>query len=53
MFTFGLARGIPIVAAGTTAGALAQLRHTRGFILWAERAAGALMLVAALYFLGS
>jgi len=50
MFTFGLARGIPIVVAGTAAGALARLRHTRVFILWAERAAGALMLVAALYF---
>jgi len=50
MFTFGLARGIPIVAAGTAAGALARLRHTRAFIRWAERAAGALMLVAALYF---
>jgi cytochrome c-type biogenesis protein len=51
MFTFGLARGIPLVAAGTAAGTLAQLRRTRGFIRWAERAGGVLMLAAALYFL--
>jgi cytochrome c-type biogenesis protein len=51
MFTFGLARGIPIVAAGTVAGTLAHLRRTRGFIRWAERAGGVLMLAAALYFL--
>jgi cytochrome c-type biogenesis protein len=51
MFAFGLARGVPIVAAGTTAGILAHLRRTRGFIRWAERAGGVLMLAAALYFL--
>lgn len=51
MGTFGLARGIPIVAAGTVAGSLAHFRHTRQFTLWAERAGGALMLAAALYFL--
>lgn len=51
MATFGLARGIPIVVAGTAAGSLAHLRHTRRFTLWAERAGGMLMLVAALYFL--
>jgi cytochrome c-type biogenesis protein len=51
MFTFGLARGIPIVAAGTAAGTVAHLRRTRGFIRWTERAAGVLMLAAALYFL--
>lgn len=51
MATFGLARGIPIVVAGTAAGRLAHLRHTRQFTLWAERAGGALMLAAALYFL--
>jgi len=51
MFTFGLARGIPIVAAGTAAGTVAHLRHTRGFIRWAERAGGVFMLAAALYFL--
>lgn len=50
MATFGLARGIPIVAAGTAAGRLAHLGHTRRFALWAERAGGVLMLGAALYF---
>ena len=51
MATFGLACGIPIVVAGTAAGSLAHLRHTRRFTQWAERAGGALMLAAALYFL--
>lgn len=51
MATFGLARGIPVVVAGTAAGSLAHLRHTRQFTLWAERAGGMLMLLAALYFL--
>lgn len=50
MFTFGVARGIPIVAAGAAAGTLARLRGTRGFIRWVERAGGALLLAAALYF---
>ncbi len=50
MFTFGLARGVPLVAAGTAAGSLAHLRRTRGFVRWAERAGGVLMLAAALYF---
>lgn len=50
MATFGIARGIPIVVAGTAAGTLAHLKHTRRFTLWAERAGGALMLAAALYF---
>jgi cytochrome c-type biogenesis protein len=50
MFTFGVARGIPIVIAGTLAGSLAHLRHTRRFALWAERVGGALTLAAAAYF---
>jgi cytochrome c-type biogenesis protein len=50
MFTFGLARGVPIVAAGTAAGVVARLRRSGRFIRWAERVAGALMLAAALYF---
>jgi len=40
MATFGVACGIPIVVAGTMAGSLAHLRHTRRFAL-----------AAALYFL--
>ena len=51
MFAFGLARGIPIVLAGTLAGTFAHLRRTRAFIRWVERAGGALMLASALYFL--
>ncbi len=51
MFTFGLARGVPIVVAGAAAGVISRLRGTGRFIRWAERAAGALMLAAALYFL--
>jgi cytochrome c-type biogenesis protein len=50
MGTFGLARGIPIVIAGTAAGTLGHLRHTYRFTLWVERAGGALLLAAALYF---
>ncbi|MEO5765413.1 MAG: cytochrome c biogenesis protein CcdA [Casimicrobiaceae bacterium] len=50
MFTFGLARGVPIVLAGTLAGKFARLRRTRPFLLWVERIAGALMLASALYF---
>jgi len=50
MATFGLARGIPIVVAGTMAGSLAQLRHTRQFTLWAERIGGGIMMAAAIYF---
>ena len=51
MFTFGVARGIPIVVAGTAAESLARLRGTRGFVRWIERAGGVLLLAAALYFL--
>lgn len=51
MATFGLARGVPIMVAGTAAGTLTHLRRTRGFVLWAERVGGAFMLAAAVYFL--
>lgn len=51
MFTFGLARGVPIIIAGTVAGTLAHWRHTRGFVLWTERIGGVIMLAAATYFL--
>jgi cytochrome c-type biogenesis protein len=50
MFTFGVARGIPIVLAGTLAGLATRLRHTRRFVVWVERIGGALLLAAALYF---
>lgn len=50
MFTFGLARGIPIVLAGGLAGSVTHLRRTRRFVVWVERVSGVLILVAALYF---
>lgn len=49
MFTFGLARGIPIVVAGTAAGTLAHLRRSGSLTRWIERLGGALMLTAAAY----
>lgn len=51
MGTFGLARGIPIVAAATMAVRLVNLRTTGRFTLWAEGIGAALMLATALYFL--
>lgn len=51
MFTFGLARGIPIVAAGTAAGFFAHLWRTHVLVRWVERAGGVLLLVAGLFFL--
>lgn len=50
MFTFGLARGVPIVLAGTIAGSLAHLRQTSTFTRSVERFGGVLMLAAAVYF---
>ena len=50
MFTFGLARGVPIVITGTIAGNLFHAKSTRAFIRWAERIGAALMLGAAAYF---
>lgn len=47
---FGLARGVPIVIAGTTAASLAHLKHRRGFVLWTERVGGGLLIAAAAYF---
>lgn len=50
MGSFGLARGTPLVIAGTTAASLVQFRHTRRVMLWAERAGGVLLMAAAVYF---
>lgn len=50
MFSFGLARGVPIVLAGTIMGALSHMRHTGPFTRWIERLGGVLMLTAAMYF---
>jgi cytochrome c-type biogenesis protein len=50
MFAFGLARGMPVIAAGAAASFIKNLRHTRSYLVWMERAGGVLMLAAALYF---
>lgn len=47
---FGIARGVPIIIAGTTAASLANMKHTGNFMLWAERIGGGLLIAAALYF---
>lgn len=51
MFTFGLARGVPILVAGTAVGSLTNLRHSGSFTRWVERLGGAAMLAAAAYYL--
>jgi len=51
MLTFGLARGVPIVLIGATAGQLVGLRDTRAYVRAAERIGGVLLLAAAAYFL--
>lgn len=50
MFTFGIARGVPIVLAGTAAGFVKNLRHSQHYVSWVERVGGVLMLAAAVYF---
>lgn len=52
MFVFGLARGVPLLLVGTGTGLVDRVRGGR----WTphlERMAGALLLLAALYFLGN
>ncbi len=51
LFTFGLARGVPLLLAGTAAG---MVKHLRLFATWVpkiERTGGILLLIAALFFL--
>lgn len=50
MFTFGLARGVPIMVAGTAVGMLSHLRHSGSFTRWIERLGGAATLAAATYY---
>jgi cytochrome c-type biogenesis protein len=50
MFTFGLARGVPIVITGAAAGTLSHLRGSGSLTRWIERFGGVLMLAAAAYF---
>ena len=50
LFVFGLARGVPLLLAGTATG---TVKHVRRFATWVpaiERASGSLMLLASLYF---
>lgn len=51
MFTFGVARGVPIVVTGTVAAKISHMRQTSTFVRWVERIGGGLMLAAAVYFL--
>jgi cytochrome c-type biogenesis protein len=51
MLTFGLARGTPIVVAGTVAGAATHARRLMPLLPKIERAGGVLVLLAAAYFL--
>lgn len=50
LFVFGLARGIPLVVAGTAAGVVGQVRRAAAWVPVIERSAGVLLLLAALYF---
>jgi cytochrome c-type biogenesis protein len=50
LFAFGVARGLPLVVAGAAAGSIKHLRHMAPIVPKVERAGGALVLAAALYF---
>lgn len=51
MFTFGLARGVPLLVAGAATGAVGHLRALTPWIPRIERAGGVLVLIAAGFFL--
>lgn len=51
MFTFGLARGLPLVLAGAATGAVAHLRALTPWVPRIERIGGVLLLIAAAFFL--
>lgn len=50
LFTFGVARGVPLLAAGTATGAAKHLRRLAPLVPKLERAGGVLLLLAAFYF---
>ncbi len=50
LFTFGMARGIPIIVIGSAAGAIKQTERFSSWIPRIERTSGALILLAAPYF---
>lgn len=51
LFTFGLARGMPLLIAGAATGAAMRLHRASAWVLRIERAGGVLLLLVALYFL--
>jgi cytochrome c-type biogenesis protein len=50
LFVFGLARGVPLLIAGSATGAVKHLRRATPLVPKLERAGGVLLLLAALYF---
>lgn len=51
LFTFGVARGVPLLIAGAATGAVTQLNSVAIWVPRIERAGGVLLLLAAIYFL--
>lgn len=51
LFTFGVARGVPLLVAGAVTDAAMHLRRVTAWVPRIERASGVLLLLAALYFL--
>jgi cytochrome c-type biogenesis protein len=51
LFTFGLARGAPLIAAGAAAGAIKHVGKAAPWVRRIERIGGMLVLIAAAYFL--
>lgn len=49
--TFGLGRGLPLVAVGTSAGAARTARSIRRYVPVVERTVGVLLVIGSLYFL--
>ncbi len=50
LFTFGLARGVPLVVAGTATGVITHVQRAARWVPVVERSGGILLLLAALYF---
>ncbi len=50
LFTFGMARGIPVIIVGSAAGAIKQTERFASWIPLIERTSGVLLLLAAPYF---
>lgn len=51
LFTFGIARGVPLLIAGAATGAAMRLRGVTAWVPRIERAGGVLLLLVAVYFL--